>query len=222
MIGTLGFISQGAAQVACCEDGGPLGARPGEFAINSGCPSIGDPALATLTMNELNERCFGSGSRHADVQPLSCGQIRGLALTARNNADYVEGQAVGRTEALCEGQLNAQYPTNVPAAPQPIPTGIYVFERGYSAVFPEPKRSVCRPLYVGEATVADDGTITFLSGGHSWEGVVGTDLQIRLTRDGVTHPRPQNDTGIFGSIYDARLYNGYCGEGFFRLGKKLL
>ena len=46
-------------------------------------------------------------------------------------------------------------------------------------------------------------------------------MNISITREGVTNPRPKNDTGIYGPIYEASLFNGYCGQGYFRLLGKL-
>jgi hypothetical protein len=197
-------------------------AQPTSFRVNVGCPPINDPSIGQLSEEELNRLCFDQETANTD-QPMNCGQVRTMALAARINVGNVEAQAASTQASQCDNANlpNAEYPPSVPSAPVAIPVGVYYFVRGYTTNYPEPKRSICQPRYEGIAQISGDGSITFTSGGHTWQGIVGTDRQIRLTRDGVTNPRPKNDTGIYGPVENATLFNGYCGYGYFQLGQKV-
>ena len=201
-----------------------------ELRINSSCPSIDQADLGNMTGSQLNCACFHSAAAcqaSGQQQPaqgtvLTCGQLKTAAALARINASYVEGQAAQTTVTQqCQGLADNAVPSNVMASAQPIPTGLFAFERGYYTQYTGAKLAICAPYYRGEARIYGDGTISFTSGGHSWQGVVSPDMNISITREGVTNPRPKNDTGIYGPIYEASLFNGYCGQGYFRLMGKL-
>lgn len=209
-----------------------LPAQAQEYRINVGCPTLGDPNIGSYTIDQLNELCHhtsassgvavsgaggslgGAGGSPTDV--LTCGQHRFLAAKARINAGFVEGvasQAV--VEQFCGGGVSDDAIPGGSIAGGAELSGYFRYERGYYTHWSGAKADICRPLYTGEAYV-DHGRISFTSGGHTWVGTVSENSYISITRDGVT-PRPKNPTGITGPIYDAELYNGYCGSGFFQL-----
>jgi len=193
--------------------------------LNVGCPTLGSPDFGTLTFDELNERCFGDagGGGNAPPKPaedgaiLTCGQHRALALAGRINVGYVEGQVSQQVvDDLCDepGLGDDAIPAGSQIGGNQL-QGYYRFERGYKTRYTGAKLQICQPYYTGNAYL-DRGTITFTSGGHTWTGTISQNSFISITREGVT-PRPKNFTVISGPLLDAKLYNGYCGEGFFRL-----
>lgn len=196
-----------------------------QLRINSSCPSIDQADLGSMTASELNCSCFHSAAACQQVGQdlpdegtvLTCGQLKTAAALARINSTYVEGQAAQTTvNQQCSGD-DEDVPDNVMPTAQALAAGIYKFQRGYYTSYSGAKLQICQPSYTGDARVYSDGTIMFTSGGHDWRGVISPDLNISITREGVTNPRPKNDTGIYGPIYEASLFNGYCGQGFFRI-----
>jgi hypothetical protein len=120
----------------------------------------------------------------------------------------------------CEGKDDDELPDDDVVVAD-IPVGLFTFTRGYYTEYEGSKAKTCQSKYEGEAHIDDDGTISFTSGGHDWQGIVKDDLTIVITREGVTNPRPRNQTAIYGNLYDANLYNGFCGQGFFQLGTQI-
>jgi hypothetical protein len=206
----------------------PLALAPAEAVaqqrINMGCPAINDADLGSMTVDEIKCKCFQSGpscqatgmSQPSVNDVLTCGQHRAMAERASRNPDFVEGQAsVQIVETSCAGLSDDDLPGTASAIPD-VPSGAFTFERGYYGNYTGAKLEICQPFYSGQAVV-EDGIISFTSGGHDWRGVITPDRFIYISRDGVTNPRPKNDTGVTGPIDNASLFNGYCGQGFFRL-----
>jgi hypothetical protein len=208
---------------------GALPAQAQTYRINVGCPTLGDPNIGNYTIDQLNQLCHNTGGTAqggASTQPpaqaaesgavLTCGQHRFLAAKARIDTSFVEGvasQAV--VEAYCGGNVADDAIPGGSIEGGNTLEGYFRYERGYYTQWSGAKANICQTRYTGEAYV-DNGRIMFHSGGHTWQGTISQNSYISITRDGVS-PRPKNPTGISGPIYDAELFNGYCGAGYFRL-----
>ena len=94
-------------------------------------------------------------------------------------------------------------------------SGVFRFERGYYTSYSGAKANICRGYYSRDAYL-NNGRIEFTSGGHTWRGTISQNSYISITRDNVS-PRPKNQTSVTGPMFNAELYNGYCGKGFFRI-----
>ncbi|MEM7216205.1 MAG: hypothetical protein AAF423_11740 [Pseudomonadota bacterium] len=200
------------------------GPRAQQLKINTGCPSLGSPNIGQYTIDQLNKLCHnnsGQGSTSSNAQAaedgaaLTCGQHRALAKFARIDANFVEGVASQSVvDKFCNGVPDNSLPSDSQTGGDLI-SGWVRFERGYYTSWSGAKGRICKTYYSGHAEI-DRGSIRMDSGGHIWRGTISQNSYISITRDGVT-PRPKNHTVISGPMFDASLYNGYCGEGFFRL-----
>lgn len=207
-----------------------------QLKMNVGCPTLGSADIGKYTIDELNTLCHNntgqatassSGGGTNQVQAvqsaengaaLSCGQHRALAAFARMNPGFVEGetsQAV--VDKYCQNKPDEALPDGSQVGGDLL-TGVFRFERGYHTQYSGRKAQICQPYYSGDAYL-EQGRIEFTSGGHTWRGTISQNSYVSITRDGVT-PRPKNHTVISGPMLNAELYNGYCGNGFFRLSAK--
>lgn len=217
-----GLLAMAAALLAS----GPVMAQ--QLKMNVGCPTLGSSDIGKYTIEELNKLCHNntgsaSGSNSAGEQvasaeggaALSCGQHKALAFKARLNPGFVEGQTSQTVvDKYCQGKPDDALPDESYAGGDQA-TGVFRFERGYNTSYSGAKGRICKGYYSGQAYL-DNGRIEFTSGGHTWRGTISQNSYISITRDGVT-PRPKNHTVISGPMFNAELYNGYCGHGFFRL-----
>lgn len=193
-----------------------------DMRLNVGCPSLDDPNVGNYSIDQLNKWCqndSGGGNTKPTAPEggaaLSCGQHRMLARQARINVGYTEGNAnQAVADSTCAGVPDNQLPADSqPGGNQLV--GNYRFVRGYHTKWTGRKAEICKTRYDGTARL-DRGTVVFTSGGHTWRGSIAQNSYISITRDGVT-PRPRNPTVISGLVTNAKLYNGYCGRGYFRL-----
>ncbi|RKF13823.1 hypothetical protein D6850_11520 [Roseovarius spongiae] len=204
-----------------------------QLKMNIGCPTLGSADIGNYTIDELNKLCHnnsgsastgGSGSTSAQDElmasaeggaALSCGQHKALAFKARLNPGFVEGEASQSVvDKYCQGKPDDALPDESYTGGDQV-AGAFRFERGYNNHYSGAKGRICKSYYSGDAYL-DNGRIQFTSGGHTWRGTISSNSYISVTRDGVT-PRPKNPTSITGPMFNAELYNGYCGYGFFRL-----
>lgn len=193
------------------------------------CPATMADVPASTTpaqMAEIARCCWGKGGdgcgQKAAESELTCGKLRVMAYDGRINAGTPEGQAAIQLEQeKCPGKpddapVQAQ-PQN-PSTNTPQPTyvnGVFRGERGYYNQYSGAKKKICEPYYAFTMVVRN-GRAEFTSGGHTWTGVINANGNIIINEDGV-YPRPKNTTAIIGPVEDASLYNGYCGNGFFRI-----
>ncbi|WP_272008850.1 hypothetical protein [Roseovarius sp. ZX-A-9] len=209
-----------------------LGVAPAQaqqLKMNIGCPTLGSADIGKYTIDELNRLCHNnSGSSGTSTSSqgsqmdsaeggaaLSCGQHKALAFKARLNPGFVEGQTSQQVvDKYCQNKPDDALPDESYAGGDQA-TGWFRFERGYHTTYTGAKARICKNYYSGDAYL-DNGRIEFTSGGHTWRGTISQNSYISITRDGVT-PRPKNHTVISGPMFNAELYNGYCGTGFFRL-----
>jgi len=95
-----------------------------------------------------------------------------------------------------------------------VPNGTYSAARGYNR-----RQRGCNTRYrIGSVNVSN-GRIRFRSGGHTWQGRIDQQSgHVRIAYSGITRRRPNYNTWIDGNaIQGAQLFNGKCGNGFFRL-----
>ncbi|WP_136657355.1 hypothetical protein [Nitratireductor sp. XY-223] len=187
--------------------------------LNKGCPKLGSSDIGSYTIDELNELCHGGGASQGGPAEggasLSCGQHKALAVYSRLNSNFVEGQAAQAVvDKYCDNVSDDSLPVGSQVGGDQL-SGPVRFERGYYTEYSGAKARICKTYYSGSAYLYN-GTIEFVSGGHTWRGAITQNSFISITRDGVD-PRPKNPTGISGPMLGAELYNGYCGRGFFRL-----
>ncbi len=203
-----------------------------QLRMNIGCPTLGSADIGKYTIDELNKLCHnnsgstttsssGGSAQTSEVASaeggaaLSCGQHKALAFKARLNPGFVEGETSQMVvDKYCQGKPDDALPDESYAGGD-LATGIFRFERGYHNSYTGAKARICKSYYAGDAYL-DNGRVEFTSGGHTWRGTISQNSYISVTRDGVT-PRPKNHTVISGPMFNAELYNGYCGKGFFRL-----
>lgn len=201
-----------------------------QLKMNIGCPTLGSADIGKYTIDQLNKLCHNSGggssgggssSSSQEVASaeggaaLSCGQHKALAFKARLNPGFVEGQTSQTVvDKYCQGKPDDALPDESYTGGDQA-TGTFRFERGYHTQYSGRKAEICRTYYSGTAYL-DNGRIVFTSGGHTWRGTISNNSYISITRENVT-PRPKNPTSITGPMFNAELYNGYCGYGFFRL-----
>lgn len=94
-----------------------------------------------------------------------------------------------------------------------VPNGEYTAIRGYRSE----KAPHCLASYAVNAVFVEDGRITFQSDGRTWRGSIDQRSgKIDIGYNGI-HPKPKNDTYITGAFDKARMYNGFCGNGYFSL-----
>ena len=217
-----------------------MGATPAtaqQLKMNIGCPTLGSADIGKYTIDELNKLCHNnSGSASASTSgdstssqtaeatqitsaeggaALSCGQHKALAFKARLNPGFVEGEASQSVvQKYCQGKPDDALPDESYSGGDQV-AGRFHFERGYNTQYSGAKGRICKTYYSGEADL-DNGRIQFISGGHTWRGTISSNSYVSVTRDGVT-PRPKNPTSITGPMFNAEIYNGHCGYGFFRL-----
>ncbi|KUF09640.1 hypothetical protein [Pseudoponticoccus marisrubri] len=192
-----------------------------QMRINNGCPSLGTSNVGQYTIEQLNKLCHDEAQSGGQVKPaengaaLTCGQHRFMAMKARIDVSYSEGVASQQVvDKYCTNKPDSALPDQSYEGGDKI-TGTVRFERGYDTRWSGRKASICQRYYSGRAYI-ENGRIEFNSGGHTWRGTISQSSYISITRNGVT-PRPKNHTVISGPMFDAELYNGYCGAGFFRL-----
>ncbi|QIE45639.1 hypothetical protein G5B38_08930 [Pseudohalocynthiibacter aestuariivivens] len=201
-----------------------------QLKMNIGCPTLGSADIGKYTIDELNKLCHnntgaattsssgGSSSQVSSAEggaALSCGQHKALAFKARLNPGFVEGQTSQQVvDKYCQNKPDNALPDESYAGGDQA-TGVFRFERGYHNSYTGAKARICKPYYSGDAHL-NNGQIVFTSGGHTWRGTISQNSYISITRDGV-NPRPKNHTVISGPMFNAELFNGYCGKGFFRL-----
>lgn len=191
------------------------------------CPAtIGQvpPNTSPERMIEIAKCCWGSGEgckEEATKTPLTCEQLELMFSVSRINAAAPSTEATAALELWkkkCTGNTQGpaiEPPQGTPPAPPKYANGRFRGERGYYTHYSGAKRQICQPFYSFTMDVRD-GQAQFSSGGHTWTGIVDPNGNIRINEDGV-YPRPKNTTAIIGPVEDASLYNGYCGNGFFRI-----
>ena len=185
-----------------------------QYRMNLGCPSAGDADFGKYTIEELSKLCFDA--RPSD-EVLNCGQHRFNAQKARIDTSFVEGLASQQiVDKYCDGagKPDSAVPDQSYSGGNTI-NGAVRFERGYNTRWTGSKARTCGNQYTGMAYI-NNGTIEFNSGGHTWRGTISANSYISISRNGV-FPRPKNPTSIVGPMFNAELYNGFCGGGYFRL-----
>lgn len=98
-----------------------------------------------------------------------------------------------------------------------IKNGSYRVERGYIDPKRPSQRENCLGMYPIVNVKVADGQLEFTSDGRTWSGSINQQTGIiSIDSDGIK-PALKHPTTIQGKIFNAALFNGYCGRGFFRL-----
>ena len=106
--------------------------------------------------------------------------------------------------------------TPVPAAhPAARYNGSYSGWRGYTDGGRRSPSKECLGRYSFTAEI-NDGTIKFWSDGRTFTGSVDPSGFVRIDRSGLS-PQSRTPFTIEGPLTEARMYSGYCGNGYFRL-----
>jgi len=192
-----------------------------ELHMNNSCPNFNDPSLHTMNKDQLIDACLNNKPVADEaVAAMDCNTAKTLAAYSRMDNSFVEGQVAEEVVAQQCGHGNGDEMA-FGGEDVGFPVGLFSFERGYHTAYSGQKAVTCAPIYYGTARISKSGVITFTSGGHDWRGFVSRDGALTITHDGVSNPTPIHETAIIGPLENARLFNGYCGSGFFRLVAKL-
>lgn len=103
----------------------------------------------------------------------------------------------------------------VPADPWQARNGTYSGLRGYTDGGRRSPNAECLNQYSFTATV-ENGTIRFWSDNRNFTGQVDLDGNISLDRSGLS-PSSKTEFWIRGHVSNARMFSGYCGNGYFQL-----
>ncbi|MBR9766571.1 MAG: hypothetical protein GYB53_24410, partial [Rhodobacteraceae bacterium] len=93
--------------------------------------------------------------------------------------------------------------------------GSYQGLRGYTDSGRRSPNAECLSQYSFTAEVRD-GTVTFWSDGRTFTGQLDLEGNIGIDRTGLS-PGSKTEFWIQGQAGNARMYSGYCGNGYFRL-----
>ena len=98
-----------------------------------------------------------------------------------------------------------------------VPNGTYTGTRGYNTANPPN----CLAEYRMTGIRIADGRIDFESDGRNWSGTINQRTgDVNIPFSGITagtQPKPRHETHIRGPFRNAVLFNGLCGNGFFRM-----
>lgn len=94
--------------------------------------------------------------------------------------------------------------------------GVYTGARGYTEAGRPSQDAECLSAYPDFRLEIYKHEFTFRSDGREWRGKVSEDGRVRITCADI-EPRTKYAASITGPISDARLYSGFCGNGYFRL-----
>ncbi|WP_375175617.1 caspase family protein [Pseudooceanicola sp.] len=93
--------------------------------------------------------------------------------------------------------------------------GSYSGWRGYTDGGRRSPSKECLGRYSFTAQI-DNGTIQFWSDGRTFTGSIDQSGNVRIDRTGLS-PQSRTPFTIEGPLTEARMYSGYCGNGYFRL-----
>jgi TPR repeat protein len=119
---------------------------------------------------------------------------------------------------LTGSTIQTQNPTIAPqpaAHPAARYNGSYSGWRGYTDGGRRSPSKECLGRYSFTVEIVD-GTIRFWSDGRTFTGTVDPNGWVRVDKSGLS-PQSRTAFTIEGPLTEARMYSGYCGNGYFRL-----
>lgn len=190
---------------------------------SAGCPSPGHIPL-DWTGKQFLEACpptttlKGDPGKVDDVTTLNCENLK-RAMELKPRASVGTGAAdVHVSQQQYQESCAANRPPVTQVAAPKFRDGIYDSIRGYTN--PPPNSQGICDQYKPRVLISGK-RIEFDSSGFRWAGTISNDGYVDIRTAGIT-PLPGNkplkhETSIQGPAGKASLYNGFCGEGYFRL-----
>ena len=186
--------------------GTSLGSTSAAYDTLLGCLDDAERQLSPRRRLEESESCLTSYLGRA-------------SMSAPGRADAAEYLTEVQAELAAYGATNSTptpTPTPVPQAhPAARFNGSWSGWRGYTDGGRRSPNKECLGRYNFTAEI-NDGTIRFWSDGRTFSGSVDSNGFVRIDRSGLS-PSSKTAFSIEGPLNNARMYSGYCGNGYFKL-----
>ena len=173
-----------------------------------------------LSCIDQAERQLSPRRRLDESEVCLTGYLGRASMDDPGRADAEEYLADIRAELAGYGGSDSAAPAVMATpAPQGHPAarynGSFKGWRGYTDAGRRSPSRECLKTYSFTAEITD-GTIRFWSDGRTFTGTVDAGGIVSIDRSGLS-PRSRTPFTIEGPLTEARMYSGYCGNGYFRL-----